>query len=206
MHISFRSYLKLQTEARRTFEKVSELLDARDHYTAVHSADVADLAGQIAQELGLSHGDLERIQIAAKVHDIGKVAIPDSILLKRGPLNDEEWAVMKTHPATSAELISGLEIYSGVADAVRHEHERWNGSGYPEGLVGEQIPMISRIIAAADIYDALITDLPYRPAFSLDETLHMIEEMRGKDLDPAVADALLRVVRKATSETAPAAG
>ncbi len=202
VHISFRSYLKLQTEARQTFEKISQLLDARDHYTAVHSTEVAELAVKIGQELGFSHGDLERIQIAAKVHDIGKVAVPDSILLKPGTLDDEEWAVMKNHPVTSAELISGLEIYSGVADAVRHEHERWDGSGYPDGLVGEQIPMISRVIAAADIYNALVTDRPYRPAFSREETLHMIEEMRGKDLDPAVADALLEVLRKTGIEVA----
>ncbi|MEN6369165.1 MAG: HD-GYP domain-containing protein [Thermotogota bacterium] len=202
VHVSFRSYLKLQTEARQTFEKISQLLDARDHYTAVHSTEVADLAVRIGQQLGFGHGDLERIQIAAKVHDIGKVAVPDSILLKPGTLDDEEWAVMKNHPVTSAELISGLEIYSGVADAVRHEHERWDGSGYPDGLVGEQIPMISRVIAAADIYNALVTDRPYRPAFSREETLHMIEEMRGKDLDPAVADALLEVLRKTGIEVA----
>ncbi len=202
VHVSFRSYLKLQTEARQTFEKISQLLDARDHYTAVHSTEVADLAVQIGRQMGFGHGELERIQIAAKVHDIGKVAVPDSILLKPGSLNDEEWAVMRNHPVTSAELIAGLEIYSGVADAVRHEHERWDGSGYPDGLVGEQIPMISRVIAAADIYNALVTDRPYRPAFSRDETLRMIEEMRGKDLDPAVADALLEVLRTASVEAA----
>jgi len=202
VHVSFRSYLKLQTEARQTFEKISQLLDARDHYTAVHSTEVADLAVRIGQQMGFGHGELERVQIAAKVHDIGKVAVPDSILLKPGSLNDAEWAVMKNHPVTSAELIAGLEIYSGVADAVRHEHERWDGSGYPDGLVGEQIPMVSRVIAAADIYNALVTDRPYRPAFSREETLRMIEEMRGKDLDPAVADALLEVLRKASIEVA----
>jgi HD-GYP domain-containing protein (c-di-GMP phosphodiesterase class II) len=198
VHISFRSYLKLQTEARRTFEKISELLDARDHYTAVHSTEVADLAVRIGQQMGFGHAELERIQIAAKVHDIGKVAVPDSILLKPSALNDEEWAVMKGHPVTSAELIAGLEIYSGVVDAVRHEHERWDGSGYPDALTGDQIPIISRVIAAADIYNALVTDRPYRPAFSREETLRMIEEMRGKDLDPAVADALLEVLRDAS--------
>jgi len=121
--------MKLQTEARKTFEKISELLDARDHYTAVHSTEVADLAVRIGQELGLSPGEVERLEVAAKVHDIGKVAVPDSILLKAGPLSDEEWRVMKTHPEISAELIEGLEIYSAVADAVRHEHERWTRSG-----------------------------------------------------------------------------
>ncbi len=195
VHISFRSYMKLQTEARKTFEKISQLLDARDHYTAVHSTEVADLAVQIGHELGLSPGEIERIEIAAKVHDIGKVAVPDSILLKPGPLSDEEWRVMKTHPVISAELIEGLEIYSAVADAVRHEHERWDGSGYPDGLKGEEIPLLARVIAAADIYNALTTDRPYRKRFSDEEAIRVIRRIRGKDIDPDVADALLRVLQ-----------
>ncbi len=196
VHISFRSYLKLQTQARSTFERISQLLDTRDHYTAVHSSEVADLALDVGREIGMPQGDLEQIDIAARVHDIGKVAIPDAILLKPGALNDEEWRVMKTHPVVSAQLIEGLEIYSSVAGAVRHEHERWDGSGYPDGLKGEEIPLISRIIAAADIYNALSTDRPYRKAFTHAETVRMIGEMRGTDIDPRVADVLLRVIEK----------
>ncbi len=203
VHISFRSYLKLQTQARSTFERISELLDTRDHYTAVHSSEVAALAMEIGREMGMPQGDLEQIDIAARVHDIGKVAIPDSILLKPGPLNDAEWKVMKTHPVVSAQLIEGLEIYSSVANAVRHEHERWDGSGYPDGLKGEEIPLISRVIAAADIYNALSTDRPYRKAFTREETMRMIRDMRGTDIDPSVADALLRVIdRKQTKGVA----
>jgi HD-GYP domain-containing protein (c-di-GMP phosphodiesterase class II) len=203
VHISFRSYLKLQTQARSTFERISQLLDSRDHYTAVHSTEVAGLALEIGREMGMSQGELEHIDIAARVHDIGKVAIPDSILLKAGPLDDAEWKVMKTHPVVSAQLIEGLEIYSSVADAVRHEHERWDGSGYPDGLRGEQIPLLSRVIAAADIYNALSTDRPYRKAFTYEETTRMIGEMRGTDIDPRVADALLLVVqRKRVTEKA----
>jgi HD-GYP domain-containing protein (c-di-GMP phosphodiesterase class II) len=194
VHISFRSYLKLQTQARSTFERISQLLDTRDHYTAVHSSEVADLALDVGRGMGMSQGDLEQIDIAARVHDIGKVAIPDAILLKPGPLDDAEWKVMKTHPVVSAQLIEGLEIYSAVAEAVRHEHERWDGSGYPDGLKGEEIPLISRIIAAADIYNALSTDRPYRKAFTYAETVRMIGDMKGTDIDPLVADALLRVV------------
>jgi HD-GYP domain-containing protein (c-di-GMP phosphodiesterase class II) len=203
VHISFRSYLKLQTQARSTFERISQLLDTRDHYTAVHSTEVASLALEIGREMGMPQGELEHIDIAARVHDIGKVAIPDSILLKAGPLDDAEWKVMKTHPVVSAQLIEGLEIYSSVADAVRHEHERWDGSGYPDGLRGEQIPLLSRVIAAADIYNALSTDRPYRKAFTSEETTRMIGEMRGTDIDPRVADALLLVVqRKRVTEKA----
>ena len=206
VHISFRGFLKQQTEARKTFERISRLLDERDHYTAVHSVEVADLAVQIAGALGLSQGQIERVDIAARVHDIGKVAIPDAILLKPGPLDDEEWEIMRRHPVISAELIEGLEIYAPVAQAVRHEHERWDGSGYPDGLKGEQIPLIARVIAAADIYNALATDRPYRAAFPHDKVVEIIEDMKGADLDPMVADALLLVIaprpEPASSETA----
>ncbi len=194
VHVSFRSYLRLQTEARKTFERISRLLDERDHYTAVHSTQIAHLAMKIALAMGLPQGEIEKVDIAARVHDIGKIAVPDSILLKQGSLNAEEWVTMKRHPVISAELIEGLEIYRPVASAVRHEHEHWNGSGYPNGLRGDQIPLVARIIAAADIYNALCTDRPYRKAFSHEKAIQMIKGMKGADLDPLVADALLRVL------------
>jgi len=194
VHISFRGYVKLQTEARNTFERISQLLDARDHYTAVHSMEVAELAVKIGREMELGQREIERIDIAARVHDIGKIAVPDSILLKPGKLTSEEWDKMREHPVISAELISGIEIYAPVADAVRHEHERWNGTGYPDGLKGTEIPLIARVIAAADIYNALSTDRPYRKAFSKDETIRMIRDMTEIELDPDVAAALLRVL------------
>jgi len=194
VHISFRGYVKLQTEARNTFERISQLLDARDHYTAVHSMEVAELAVKIGLEMGLGQREIEQIDIASRVHDIGKVAIPDAILLKRGRLFEEEWAKMREHPVISAELIAGIEIYSPVAKAVRHEHERWDGTGYPDGLKGEEIPLLARVIAAADIYNALTTDRPYRKAFNKDETIRMIDEMTEIELDPTVAAALLRVI------------
>jgi hypothetical protein len=194
VHVSFRSYLKLRTEARKTFEKMAKCLDERDRYTAVHSNDVAGLAEKIARKMKLSEEEIEKVDVAARVHDIGKVAVPDSVLLKPGELSEAEWTVMRRHPAVSAELIEGLEIYAPVADAVRHEHERWDGTGYPDGLKGEQIPLLARIIAAADVYNALITDRPYRKAYSTEEANRMIREMRGTVLDPVVVDALLRVL------------
>ena len=194
VHISFREYVKLQTEARNTFERISQLLDARDHYTAVHSMEVAELAVKIGLEMGLGQREIDHIDIASRIHDIGKVAVPDAILRKTGRLDDDEWAKMREHPVISAELIAGIEIYSPVAMAVRHEHEHWNGTGYPDGLKGEEIPLLSRIIAAADIYSALTTDRPYRKAFSKDETIRMINEMTEIELDPMVAAALLRVI------------
>ena len=200
VHVSFRGYVKLQTEARNTFEKISQLLDARDHYTAVHSMEVAALAVKIGVEMGLGRREIERIDIAARVHDIGKIAVPDAILLKPGKLSEDEWIKMREHPVISAELIAGIEIYSPVAKAVRHEHERWNGTGYPDGLKGEEIPLLSRIIAAADIYNALSTDRPYRKAFSREETARMINDMTEVELDPLVSAALLRVLEDMPAE------
>ena len=194
VHVSFRSYLRLQTETRKTFEKISRILDERDHYTAVHSSEVAELAVKIGQEMGLPQGEIEKIDIAARVHEVGKIAVPDAILLKPTPLTEEEWKVMKRHPLISAELIEGLEIYTPVADAVRHEHERWDGSGYPDGLKGKEIPLLARIIAAADTYNALTTLRPYRKAFTREQAVASIQKLRGKDLDPIVTDVLLRVI------------
>lgn len=194
VHVSFRSYLRLQTETRKTFERISRLLDERDHYTAVHSSAVAELAVKVARKMKLPEAEIEKIEIAAKVHDIGKVGVPDSILLKPGALTKDEWAVMKRHPVISAELIEGLEIYTPVAEAVRREHERWDGRGYPGGLKGEEIPRIARVIAAADIYNALVTDRPYRRAFPPEKAREMLKELSGTDIDPAVAEALLAVL------------
>ena len=194
VHASFRNYLKLRTEARKTFEKMAKLLDERDRYTSVHSNGVAELAEKIAREMKLSEEEVEKIDVAARVHDIGKVAVPDSVLLKPGKLSEAEWTTMKRHPVVSSELIEGLEIYAPVADAVRHEHERWDGTGYPDGLKGEQIPLVARVIAAADVYHALITDRPYRKAYTSEEAKRMLREMRETVLDPDVVDALLRVL------------
>jgi len=194
VHVSFRSYLRLQTETRKTFERISRLLDERDHYTAVHSTAVAELAVKVARRMRLPEAEVERIEIAAKVHDIGKVGIPDAILLKPDALTKEEWAVMRRHPVIGAELIEGLELYAPVAEGVKCEHERWDGRGYPCGLKGEEIPRIARVIAAADIYDALTTDRPYRKAFPKEKARKIIEELSGTDIDPAVAEALLAVV------------
>ena len=134
VHLSFRSYLSLREIAKNTFEKVVELLERRDPYTGRHSQEVAKLAAAIAQELGLRGAEVEMIEAVARVHDIGKIAVPDRILLKEGKLDPEEWEVMKTHSEVGAELLDGLRVYGKYAKLVRWEHEHWDGSGYPDGL------------------------------------------------------------------------
>jgi len=202
VHVSLRNYMKLRDEAKRTFESVAEMLAARDPYTYEHSKEVAKLAEKIAQKLRLHQDFIEQIKSAALIHDIGKLGVPDRILRKPGPLTEDEWAIMKQHPNIGADLIKDLEIYADIVDIVRYEHERWDGSGYPKGLRGEEIPLGARIVAMADIYNALITDRPYRPAYSHEEALRMIREMRGVTLDPKVVDAFFSVIEETVPQKA----
>ncbi len=194
VHISLRNYMKLRHQAQKTFERVAQLLSDRDPYTYEHSSEVADLAEKIARKLKLPQEQIEHVRSAAAIHDIGKLGVPDRILHKPGPLTDEEWVIMKKHPDIGANLLKDLEIDAYIIDIVRHEHERWDGSGYPGGLKGERIPMGARIVAVADVYNALTTDRPYRPAYSHEEALRILQKMRGTELDPQVVDALFSVL------------
>ncbi len=200
VHFSFRSYLRIREEAQKTFEKVVQLLEQRDPYTGEHSGEVADLAAEVAQEMGLWGAEVEMIRSVSRVHDIGKVAVPDRILLKPGKLDPEEWEIMKRHAEVGSDLLQGLAIYDRYAHVVRHEHEHWNGNGYPDGLRGDLIPLPSRIISAADVYHALISDRPYRPAYGQEEALDIIRKMSGRQLDPRVVGALLRVIERREME------
>ena len=200
IHSSLKSYVKLRRQAKNTFEKVMDLLEKRDPYTRDHSESVGDLTKAIAGELGIHPEEKEDIVSAARVHDIGKLGIPDEILLKEGELTEGEWETMEEHPVISAEVISDLEIYDNAVDVVRYEHERWDGSGYPEGLEKEEIPLGSRIVAVADVWNALRTKRPYRGPLSIEEARREIKEMSGVKLDPEAVDALLTVVKEGRAE------
>ena len=175
-------------------------LRLRDEYTATHSERVAELAVKIARKLKLGQEEIERIRAAARIHDIGKVAIPDKVLLKEGALTPEERELIEQHPLIGADLISGLEVYKDCVDIVKYEHERWDGSGYPEGLKGEEIPLGARIVAVADVYDALRSDRPYRPALSLDQAIEELKQMRGRELDPKLVDILFEILQEECSK------
>ena len=184
VQISLREHMKLQRQAHLAFEKIAKIVSSRDPYTGIHSEEVAELAVKLAKVLNLPEKEIARIDTAARVHDLGKIAVPDAILLKPGPLTEEEWKVMKQHPVVSAEILSGLEIYKDCVDIIRHEHEHWDGSGYPDGLKGEEIPLGSRIIAVADVWHALLSDRPYRKAYTKEEARKIMQEMAGKTLVP----------------------
>lgn len=200
VNTSVRSYIGLRKQAKRTFEKIMDLLNKRDKYTHKHSESVGDLTKKIVDRLKISPEKKEDIISAARVHDIGKLGIPDSILLKEDKLDDDEWEKMRKHPVLGADILGGLAIYENATDIVRHEHERWDGSGYPDGLEGEDIPLGSRIVAVADVWNALRTKRPYRGPLPKDEALAEIKEMSGVKLDPKVVDALLSVIESESGE------
>ncbi|MFN3346863.1 MAG: HD-GYP domain-containing protein [Candidatus Bipolaricaulaceae bacterium] len=196
VQISLKEHVKLREQAKRAFEKITQIVSARDPYTGVHSEEVAELAVKLAHALRLPQEEVERIETAARVHDLGKIAVPDAILLKPGPLTEEEWKIMKTHPVVSAEILQGLEIYENCIDIIRHEHEHWDGSGYPDGLKGEEIPLGARIIGVADVWHALLSDRPYRKAYTREQAKKIMQDMAGKVLDPKLVELFLKIVEE----------
>ncbi len=193
---SLKEHVKFCEQAKRAFEKITQIVSTRDPYTGVHSEEVAELAVKLARALRLPQEEVERIETAARVHDLGKIAVPDAVLLKPGPLTEEEWKIMKTHPVVSAEILQGLKIYENCIDIVRHEHEHWDGTGYPAGLKGEEIPLGARIIAVADVWHALLSDRPYRKAYTKEEAKKIMRDMAGKVLDPKLVELFLKIVEE----------
>lgn len=174
-----------------TFQSLIASIEARDHYTQTHSLRVAKNALSIGRILNLPLGSLESLKIASLLHDIGKISIPDSILLKAGRLSPEEYQVMKNHSSVGESIIRPIALLDREQKIVRHHHERWDGAGYPDGLAGEEIPIMARILTVADSYDAIVTNRPYRQAMAMDWALEEIQRGRGSQFDPAVVDAFL---------------
>ncbi|QEC48589.1 HD domain-containing protein [Baekduia soli] len=169
-------------------------LDARDPYTGGHSEAVVRLAGRVAFELGLDESQIRDVEQVALLHDIGKLGIPDAVLHKQGPLNDHEWALMKTHPTVGANIVRAIPSLAHLAPIIEAEHERWDGAGYPAGLTAHQIPVGARIILACDAYDAMTTDRPYRRAVEPGTARGELRAHSGSQFDPTVIAALDRVL------------
>jgi diguanylate cyclase (GGDEF)-like protein/putative nucleotidyltransferase with HDIG domain len=180
-----------QGPRRDAVEALAVTLLERDRYTGEHSEAVFELAGAVAHHLGLSHPEVDRVKSAALLHDIGKVAIPDDVLHKSGPLTEDEWALIRQHPVIGERILRILPGLGTIARIVRHEHERWDGGGYPDGLVGEEIPLGSRIIIVADAYDAITSDRPYRSARSHGEAVEELTRCAGTQFDPSATAALV---------------
>lgn len=168
-------------------ECITSALDARDPYTGDHSRRVSDMACFLSAKMSLSPLETQEIHIAGHLHDIGKIGVPDRVLLKPDRLNDEEWSLMKKHPEIGADILSRSEHFSRIAAIILHHHERWDGKGYPFGAIGEEIPLGARIIAVCDSIDAMASARAYRKALPLDICRSEIEKNTEIMYDPEIA-------------------
>jgi putative nucleotidyltransferase with HDIG domain len=180
---------------RGTALLLRDLLEEDDEYTGHHTEDVVDLSVRVAEQLGVTEEIRRETELGALLHDIGKIAIPDAIINKPGPLDDEEWAIMKTHTVVGQEMLNRVGgLLGNVGLVVRASHERFDGGGYPDGLAGVQIPLASRIVSACDAFNAMTTTRPYRKAMPLSVAVAELRRCSGTQFDPNVVDALLIVV------------
>jgi HD-GYP domain-containing protein (c-di-GMP phosphodiesterase class II) len=181
----------------RTIHALALAVDDKDRYTRNHSERVALYATAVAVHIGLPVEHIERIAIAGTLHDVGKLAVPDSLLTKPGPLTSDEFAVVQRHSAAGERTVLALGL-PDVATWIRHHHERWDGKGYPDGLAGERIPLPSRIIGASDALDAMTTARAYRDALSLEQATDELAKQAGKQFDPQVANCLIELLGDGT--------
>src|SRR5436305_3175454 len=172
-----------------TVRALSNAVEARDAYTGKHAERVAAYGLEIARKFPVELVLTPELEFGFLLHDVGKVAIPDAILYKPGPLDDDERALMSRHPVIGSEIVQGIEFLAEAADVVRSHHERWDGAGYPDGLTGEAIPLAARVFAIADTLDALTTERPYRSAGSIPAARAVIREQAAAQFDPRIVDA-----------------
>jgi HD-GYP domain-containing protein (c-di-GMP phosphodiesterase class II) len=169
---------------------LASTLGLRDGCTSEHSGRVTALSGVVGRQLRLGARALRDLAYAAELHDIGKVGVPDAVLLKKGPLGPSEWEVIRSHSAWGADLVMRVPGLERVARIVRHHHERYDGTGYPDGLEGDDIPVESRVLAVADAFVAMTEDRPYRRALAADSALRELRDHRAEQFDPRAVDAL----------------
>jgi diguanylate cyclase (GGDEF)-like protein len=188
------SFLSLERTFISTVEALANALEAKDEYTSSHARWITDMALEVGTSLGLDSHTMKNLELGALFHDIGKIGIPTGILLKEGPLNDEEWAIIRTHPELGEKILAPIEFLAEVRPIVRACHEHWDGGGYPDGLTGGVIPLEARIILVVDALHAMTSDRPYRQALSLDEACRRLKEARGTQFDPDVVDTMIRLL------------
>ena len=182
-----------------TIEGWSRALDLRDKETEGHCRRVTEMTLRLARALELPEEDLVPLRRGALLHDIGKMGVPDAVLLKPGPLDDDEWAVMRRHPTLAHEMLSPIAFLHPALDIPYCHHEKWDGSGYPHGLAGKEIPLAARVFAVVDVWDALCSDRPYRPGWPPEQVRAHIRAGAGSHFDPQVADAFLALLAEASA-------
>jgi HD-GYP domain-containing protein (c-di-GMP phosphodiesterase class II) len=189
-----RTNVELTLAYDTTLEGWSKALDLRDKDTEGHTQRVTELTVLIAQQMGIPEDDIIHIRRGALLHDIGKMGIPDRILLKPGPLDEKEWEFMKSHSSLAYNLLFPITYLRPALDVPLYHHEKFDGSGYPNGLKGEQIPLAARIFAIVDVWDALTSDRPYRPAWSIKKSLTHIKNQSGAHFDPRIVEIFLNLI------------
>src|SRR5687768_1451360 len=182
------SYEKLKAANRQALFGLAEAIEAKDPYTKGHCGRVAAFSLVLAKEAGYPVDGLETLEFGAFLHDIGKIGIRDAVLLKPGPLDDDEWKHMREHPVKGYDIAREIEMLKPIMPAVRNHHERWDGSGYPDRMRAEEIPLAARLVAIADAYDAMATDRPYKKAMPLDECEAILRKTAGKMYDPELIE------------------
>ena len=186
---------QLEDHYTMTMEALVSALEARDPYTEAHAGRIRDLSTAMAVALKLSSEERRAIKLGSILHDVGKIGVPDSILLKASSLDEHEWKLMKKHPEIGEQMLHSVDFLKLAWPIVRHHHERWDGRGYPDGLAGNDIPVGARIVAVCDSFDAMTSDRPYRKALPLEHAFAELSKNGGSQFDPAFADLLVDVVR-----------
>ena len=185
---------RLERHSLGTLAGLINAVDAKDSYTASHSMSVTEYATALGVQLCLPEEDRRLLERAALLHDIGKIGIPEAVLLKPGRLSEEERAVIQDHSDMGARIVGAIPFLQDLVPAVRHHHERWDGTGYPDGLGGEEIPIAARVLAVADAFDAMTSDRPYREAKTVDFAMTELAAHGGRQFDPVVVDAMMHLV------------
>jgi putative nucleotidyltransferase with HDIG domain len=193
---SFSKFVEMRELFFGSVSALSQAIDAKDGYTRGHADRVSRIAGAIAQELGLADAEVEKIELAAMLHDIGKIGVEDKILLKPARLDEDEVVAMQRHPIYGASILEPSSQLRSLVPIVLHHHEHYDGSGYPDGLIGEEIPIGSRIILVSDAYEAMTSDRVYRKAIGHERALDQLKKYQRIQFDPKVVDAFLRVLEK----------
>jgi HD-GYP domain-containing protein (c-di-GMP phosphodiesterase class II) len=194
VYLSLERHISLRRQTLDAVEALADIVDLRDPYTADHSCRVAGYARELATALGLPPDEVSAIETAARVHDVGKVVIDRDVLAQRTPLQEADWGQLREHPLTGERIVSRFPQFAAAARYVRGHHERWDGTGYPDGLSGELIPLGARVIAVADALDAMVHARPFRPALPSASILRELEAQRGLQWDTQIIDALMQLL------------
>jgi HD-GYP domain-containing protein (c-di-GMP phosphodiesterase class II) len=190
--VAYQRFVEMREMFTQTIGALAEAVDKRDPYTSKHSQRVRLISVDIGRELHVSAAELEALEWGGLLHDVGKIGVPDSVLLKQGKLTREERMIMNAHPVLGAQIIGPVDHLAAELPVIRHHHEWYNGSGYPDRLIGDEIPKLARILHVADAFEAMTADRPYRKALSGEQALSELRKFAGVQFDPEVVDAFVR--------------